>query len=452
MAVVDVMAVAMEDDGAEAGLTLITPDTSYTMAGLAHAVQEVAQRLRAEGGEPGRIVPVVVEPDEEGILELLALWHLGATPMPLNSRLTGRERQAAMDALGGAPNHGAQVVLWTSGTSGSPRGVALSFEALAASSHAVSKRVDAWPRNTWLASLSPAHVGGLALLVRAILTEGRIVAYGPLTASRMSEVLQGTDALPWGVSPPVSHVSLVPTQLHRILDHRGDEPAPETLECVLLGGAHVPPKLLDRALALGWPVSLTYGMTEMCSQVATAPPSVVRKKPGTVGKPLDGVTVKVADDGEILTRGPTMALGYLRPSEGEAPVLEPVAEAGGWYHTGDLGHQDESGDLWITGRRSDRIISGGVNVDATEVEDVLRGHPAVMDACVVGAPDEEWGEVVVAWVVPVEGEFDLDGVEAWLGERLSAAKRPRRWVVEDAVPLNANGKPDRALVRKLVAG
>ena len=71
-------------------------------------------------------------------------------------------------------------------------------------------------------------------------------------------------------------------------------------------------------------------------------------------------------------------------------------------------------------------VCGGVNVDATEVEDVLRGHPAVMDACVVGAPDEEWGEVVVAWVVPVEGEFDLDGVEAWLGERLSAAKRPRR--------------------------
>ena len=111
---------------------------------------------------------------------------------------------------------------------------------------------------------------------------------------------------------------------------------------------------------------------------------------------------------------------------------------------------DEDGDLWITERRSDRIVTGGVNVDATEVEESLREHPAVMDACVVGVPDVEWGETVVAWVVPVEGEFDLDEVEGWLRERLAGPKRPRRWVVETEVPLNRNGKVDRALVREML--
>jgi acyl-CoA synthetase (AMP-forming)/AMP-acid ligase II len=93
-----------------------------------------------------------------------------------------------------------------------------------------------------------------------------------------------------------------------------------------------------------------------------------------------------------------------------------------------------------------------VNVDATEVEDALRGHPSVMDACVAGVPDDEWGEVVAAWVVPVEGEFDVDQVDAWLRERLAGPKRPRRWVVESALPLNANGKVDRARVREMRGG
>jgi O-succinylbenzoic acid--CoA ligase len=196
-----------------------------------------------------------------------------------------------------------------------------------------------------------------------------------------------------------------------------------------------------RALGEGWPLALTYGMTEMTSQVATAPPERVRAKPGTVGAPLDGAEVRVAPDGEILTRGATLALGYVGA---EAPLRDPD----GWYHTGDLGRVDHDGDLWVTGRRSDRIVSGGVNVDAHEVEAALREHPAVGDACVVGVPDDRWGEAVAAALVPRGGPVDLDGLADWLRGRLSPAKRPRRWRVVEALPLNANGKVDRGAVRR----
>jgi O-succinylbenzoic acid--CoA ligase len=260
-----------------------------------------------------------------------------------------------------------------------------------------------------------------------------------------------------------TRISLVPTQLLRVLEHRANREAPDTLRSVLVGGAHAPVALVERALAAGWPVALTYGATEASSQVATAPPELVRRKPGTVGPPLSGVELLVAANGEILVRGPTRALAYVgeeAPSSDGAPILAEggavhddvvkgavLADDDGWYHTGDLGRFDEDGDLWITGRRIDRIVSGGVTVDAVEVEEALRAHPTVIDACVVGLADEEWGERIVAWVEPVVGEFDVDAVSADLRTRLGAAKLPRAWYVAGGLPRNANGKVDRAAVR-----
>jgi len=245
-----------------------------------------------------------------------------------------------------------------------------------------------------------------------------------------------------GLLRPVTHVSLVPTQLLRLLDHRADGPPP-SFRCALIGGARAPADLVSRALEAGWPLALTYGMTEMTSQVATAPPDLVRAKPGALGEPLEGVELKVDGGGEILVRGRTQAIGYVGSDEA-------IADADGWHHTGDLGHIDDVGDVWVTGRRIDRIVSGGVTVDALEVEQALRGHPAVADACVVGVSDAEWGEVVGACVVPAEGEFDLDVVDESLRERLSVAKRPRFWWVEKELPLNAHGKVERARVKTLL--
>ncbi|NIR36460.1 MAG: AMP-binding protein, partial [Actinobacteria bacterium] len=138
--------------------------------------------------------------------------------------------------------------------------------------------------------------------------------------------------------------------------------------------------------------------------------------------------------------------------DGGGGTLEPLADEDGWYHTGDLGRVDEDGHLWVTGRRVDRIVSGGVTVDAVEVEEALRRHPAVLDACVVGVPDPEWGERVGAWIVPAAGELDPEEVGAMARERLSAAKLPRVWYLGGSLPRNANGKVDRPAVRRRLEG
>jgi O-succinylbenzoic acid--CoA ligase len=290
--------------------------------------------------------------------------------------------------------------------------------------------------DVWLASLSLAHVGGLALVTRALYLGSTLL----VPASARPEDVVGLFDEGSEDGPVPTHISLVPTQLHRILDLFGERRAPQSLRCVLIGGAHAPSSLVDRAIALGWPIALTYGATEMSSQIATASPALVRVKPGTVGEPLRDVEVRIDESGEILARGPTQALGYVGTDR-------TLADEDGWYHTGDLGRLDEDRHLWVTGRRIDRIVSGGVTIDAVEVEEALRAHPAVLDACVVGVADEKWGERVGAWIEPVVGEFDVEEVETELRGRLSAAKLPRLWLVEGGLPRNANGKVDREAVR-----
>lgn len=425
----------------------------WDFAALVRAVDAHVASMRGAGAPPGTIRPVVVPPDRRGIVEVLASWRAGLTPAPLNPKLTPVERDEAAASMAGRPSRGAQTVLWTSGTSGSPRGVLLSWNAMATHVAAASERLGIQPgQEVFVATLSLAHVGGLMTLVRALLSGGMLVVPPSNSAADLAALLDG-ESLPPGARAP-TRLSLVPTQFLRLLDLWGEAPPPPQLRSVLLGGAHTPAGLLERALAAGWPVALTYGMTEMCSQVATAPPDLVRRFPGTVGPPLSGVDVRIGDGGEIVVRGPTMAEAYLgdyAPGD-EAPRDEALRGEEGWYRTGDVGRLDEGGRLWITGRRQDRIVTGGVTVDAREVEEALRAHPAVVDACVAGVPDDEWGERVGAWVVPVEGEFDLASVDEWVRQRLTGAKVPRLWHVSPALPLNANGKVDRIRVRGALAG
>jgi o-succinylbenzoate---CoA ligase len=242
----------------------------------------------------------------------------------------------------------------------------------------------------------------------------------------------------------VTPASLVPTMLLRALDERGSRTAPSSLRCLLLGGASTPRALVERALAARFPIALTYGLSEACSQVATAPPELVAHKPGIVGAALRGTDVRIDEVGEILVRGPTVAAGYVG-------VDQPLTDPAGWLHTGDLGELDEEGHLRVTGRRSERIVTGGVNVDPSEVEAVLRLHPDVQDVAVVGMPDPEWGERVVAVVVPgsVSSPSHAE-LETLARERLSPAKVPKRILFLGLLPRNVNGKLDRPAVQKAI--
>lgn len=408
---------------------------------LLDRVRARKRELVTAGVRSGDISPVVADLSATGIVDLLALWRLGAVPALVNPAWPEREARAAreapsaMAAPGISSRSGRPVAaLRTSGSSGTPAYVTLGEGNVVAHVRGAKERLGLGPENVWLASLSTAHVGGLMTVIRALALGSGLATAGPglPTAERIALAIEGKDG-----APPVSHLSLVPTQLARLLELWGSGPPPDGLRCVLVGGASAPSRLVDGCLEAGWPLALTYGMTETSSQVATATPEEVRRKPGSVGKPLLGLEVSVTDEGEVAVRGATVA-------------VSPGAD--GWYRTGDYGRFDEDDDLWITGRRADRVVSGGVTVACAEVETALGEHPAVAEICVVGCPDDLWGQRVAACVVPVEGEFDLAELQEWARIRLAPSHRPRRWRLAARLPVNANGKVDRRGVARRVCG
>lgn len=438
-------------------------------------VRAAAERLRSVA-VAGRPVALVSESTGDAVMAVHAVLTAGGVLAPLNPRLTPEELRPALEALrprlvltapeawdrvlgagvrpaplaaldegGGdvlacraaasgwpALPPGTRIVLWTSGTGGRPRGVAITDENFQTSIAAAASRLGLAHDDRWLATLGLAHVGGVLLILRAASTGALVIARGHFQPDEAGALVDA------GV---VTHASLVPTMLRQLLDLRADRPAP-SLRCLLIGGAHCPRALVERALRSGFPLALTYGMTEATSQAATAPPALVRRKPGTVGAPIEGIELRMDESGEVLLRGATVAAGYVGT---DLPLREP----GGWLRTGDLGELDGEGHLWITGRRSDRIVTGGVNVDPVEVEDILRLHEGVSDAAVVGLLDDRWGEVVVAAVVCLEGAYPDPGeIEGLARARLTTAKVPRRWLFLPELPRKANGKVDRDAVRQ----
>jgi O-succinylbenzoic acid--CoA ligase len=455
----------------------VSGDETISFEALDGAAAEMARKLATLGVKPGDEVAVKGNPDAAVLTSLHGIWKAGGVVLPLNPRWTASEEDRALSlrrprlllsgpgvepprgdgeqfTLGGekggeAPSlesvrprvepgpevHAAErmgqdriaAVLLTSGTSGTPRGVPLSFGNLLASALGARERLALAPSDRWLASLSLAHVGGMALVSRAALMGCSLLLEGGARAEELAEA---------AMAGRLTHASLVPTMLYRFLEVWGDRRVPDSLRCFLIGGAPVGEALLSSALDRGFPLALTYGLTEATSQVATAPPELVRVKPGTVGPPLPGLDLSIGPGGEILVRGTTVAPGQ--------------ADEDGWLHTGDVGHLDSDGHLWVTGRLSHRIISGGVNVDPGEVEALLETHSDVREVAVVGVPDPEWGERVVA-AVAMAGPDVRRELEIMARSALSPAKRPRALLRVETLPRNANGKVDREAVRALFA-
>jgi O-succinylbenzoic acid--CoA ligase len=347
----------------------------------------------------------VAEPTEATVARIRA--HIAARRpfVPLHPRLTGAERAALRPDLGAVPA-GTLAVVYTSGTTGEPRGAVLGRAAFIAAARASAARLGWRDDDRWLLCLPLAHVGGLAVIVRCLL------ARRPFMLGRPDRIAADL------VRHRATIVSLVPTLLARLLDD-GWAPPP-WLRLVLLGGAAASPALLARAAERGVPVVASYGLTEACGQVATQIPGA----PGAgCGPPLPGVRLRIVDD-EIQLDGPTLFSGYLG-----APARSP-----GWHATGDFGRLDAAGNLHVLGRRTDLIVTGGENVYPAEVEAYLDARGVA--ACVFGIPDERWGQIVAALTTRPIGERELAD--------LAPFKRPRRWVLVDELPLTPAGKPDRA--------
>ena len=310
---------------------------------------------------------------------------------------------------------GADLVVVTSGYTGGGRGVLLSAEALTASAAATHERIGG--PGAWLLALPVSAIAGLQVLYRTLLAGER-----PTVLDRDETLAVATARMPAGRR----YTSLVPTQLRRYLDAEPD--GLRAFDAVLVGGAATDPALLARALDAGVAVVTTYGMTETAG--------------GCVydGDPLDGVRTRVVDGGVELA-GPMLALGYRLDPEATAEAF-----VDGWFRTRDAGVLAD-GRLTVTGRLDDVVITGGVNVPPGPVEAALRAHPDVADAVVFGRPDDEWGQRVVAAVVPAPGTTpDLPALRGWVTERLGAPSAPRELRLIEEIPTLHTGKPDRRAV------
>ncbi len=249
------------------------------------------------------------------------------------------------------------------------------------------------------------HVGGLSILIRSLIYATTAILHQGFDTEAVLEELMNPERR-------ITMVSLVPTMLARLLDAGLERPP--SLRWALVGGGPIAPPLVERAAGAGVPMAPTYGMTESCSQLFT------------FGLPLPGVEY-LTSQGELWVKGPMVAPGAVSED--------------GWLHTGDLGRFDERGRLEIVGRKSNTIISGGENVAPEEVEAVLLRHPDIADAAVVGRPDAEWGEAVVALVV-AKGDLraDAEALRGFCRERLAGFKVPKAFEQVDSLPRTASGK------------
>lgn len=336
---------------------------------------------------------------------------------------TGTERLGAGKSAALAP--GTAVVIATSGSTGEPKGAELSAAALRHSATASLARLGAGPGQRWLSCLPPSHISGLQVFVRSLQA-----GTDPVVVPR----LDGPAAV---AGAGCGYVSLVPTQVRQLLGQPGGPAALASFGGILLGGAAVPAGLLAEARAAGARVITSYGMTETCG--------------GCVydGRPLDGVSVRIAAGGRIQLAGPVLFSGYRG-----RPELGVAAMDGPWFVTSDLGSLDGSGRLTVRGRADGMINTGGEKVAVDEVAAVLAGCPGVRDVAVTGRADPEWGELVTAIVVPADPADppSLAALRAAAAGQLPGFAAPRAIVLVPAIPLLRSGKPDLRALRQLAAG
>jgi O-succinylbenzoic acid--CoA ligase len=310
------------------------------------------------------------------------------------------------------------LVVETSGSTGRPKRVVLSRRAVLASVSATARRLGGEGR--WLLALPAGYVAGAQVVCRSV-----VAGEPPVLLEDHASVAAAVEA-----GRP-AYASLVPTQLHRLLDDEDETRALGSLRTVLLGGGPIDAALRTRAADAGVRVVATYGSAETAG--------------GCVydGVALDGVGLATEPDGRLRVSGPTLFDGY----EGD-PELTARVLVDGWFRTEDAARIDEDGRLQVLGRLDDIVVSGGVNVPAPAVARRLREHPAVREAEVLGVPDEEWGSRLVAFVV---GELSLADARTWVAERHPRSWAPRQLVTVDALPLLPNGKVDRVQLASAAA-
>ena len=445
---------------------IVTGSVSWSYGELADRARYRANHLQAQGLAPGQVVLVPEAP----VLDLLLMQHalalLGGGLFPVSPRRAAPE-PAALAGLAGfewrwlpdveapagkggrllasqspAVNPGRAdrtapaLIIETSGSSGTPKAVMLSPANVQASAQVTNELLGLGPGDAWLGCLPRCHVGGLMIGYRCALAGATLVAHPAFDAAAVARDLARRG---------VTHLSLVPPMLARLLAVM-PTPPPE-LRAVLIGGQALSGTLARQALDAGWPLRLTYGMTETCSHIALSPILTAVLPPGQVGPPLPGVEVGGHGTPDapapLRLRGPQVMLGYADPDRQPGGGLQD-----GWFETSDLGFLTPVGDLTVVGRADQLLVIGGEAVLPSRVEERLLAAPGVSAAVVVGFADPVWGHRLVA---AYTGDLTPSALETWCRRHLSDRERPRGFHRLAELPLLASGKPDlRAIKDQLV--
>ncbi len=475
------------------GIPGSTPLGAITFRELNHLTLAIARSLRDQGIGSGRRVGLLLHPGPAFPLLLLSLLRAGAVAVPVSTRLPAAavpellgsigcrrllaepgaapEAVAAFDVIdpvglfpgdsrlaemlsgfGDVPavspraepvsgcRHDAPAfdpaadatVVFTSGSTGVPKAALHTFENHRASAAGANRNIPLRPGDRWLLSLPLWHVGGLAIVFRCLLGGAAVAIAGK--DEPLADAIPGLGA---------SHVSLVATQLFRLLREERGRSVLRGLKAVLLGGGPAPAALVDEAVRAGVRLVASYGSTEMSSQTTATmpddPPGALR----TSGRPLLFREVAIAPDGEILVRGRTLFRGYV-----DGPLVRPARDVAGWFHTGDLGHLDGYGRLVVAGRRDTMFVSGGENIHPEEIEREILRFPGVLEAIVVPVPDPEFGARPVAYLCTANGALPAEAaLGIFLREALPGFKVPKRYF---AFPDTQEGiKPDRSALEAL---
>jgi o-succinylbenzoate---CoA ligase len=424
-------------------VALIADTAELTYAELEREATSAARRLSARGARRGATVAVELPAGLEHVVLLHALMKVGAVAYPLNTRLADGERDEELERaapslvlrrledLGASEadlpllgEHDLDAIccrILTSGTSGRPRGVDLTYGNHLWSAVGSAFNIGVEPTDRWLCCLPLYHVSGLSIVMRSVIYGTGAVVHDGFDVDHVATALEGDG---------VTVISLVATQLARLLD-AGVDLLP--LRAILVGGGPVPIDVLEEAIGRGATVVQTYGLTETASQVTTLAPVDAERKLGSAGRPLLTTHLRI-HQGEILVQGPIVAPG--------------AADEEGWLHTGDVGRIDDEGFLYVADRLGDVIVSGGENVVPAEVEEVLLRHRDVRDAAAVGRADPEWQEALVAVVVPRPGaELDPEELRRHCASQLAGYKVPKRFEFVSELPRTPSGKLLRRALR-----